>query len=53
MRRLLEGLPLDAADHDAEQNARWVLAHILDWHRRENKAKWWSSFAFATFRKRI
>lgn len=44
MRRLLEGLPLDGADRNAEQNANWVLAHLLDWHRRENKAKWWEFF---------
>jgi predicted RecB family nuclease len=44
MRRLLESLPLDAAERNAEQNASWVLAHILDWHRRENKAKWWEFF---------
>lgn len=44
MRRLLEGLPIDAAGRNAEQNASWVLAHILDWHRRENKAKWWEFF---------
>lgn len=44
MRRLLEGLPLDAEDRSNEQHASWVLAHILDWHRRENKAKWWEFF---------
>ena len=27
-----------------EQQARWVLANILDWHRREEKAVWWEFF---------
>lgn len=44
MQRLLEGMPPDPADRSAEQNAAWVLAHILDWHRRENKAKWWEFY---------
>jgi len=25
-------------------HARWILAHILDWHRREDKATWWEYF---------
>ena len=24
--------------------ARWLLAHLLDWHRREEKAPWWEYF---------
>ena len=31
-------------DRDPEQQARWVLANILDWHRREEKAVWWEFF---------
>ena len=31
-------------DRDGEQQARWVLANILDWHRREEKAVWWEYF---------
>jgi predicted RecB family nuclease len=27
-----------------EQHARWLLAHLLDWHRRELKAPWWEFF---------
>ena len=26
------------------ENARWVLANLLDWHRREEKAAWWEYF---------
>jgi hypothetical protein len=30
--------------HTEEQQARWLLANVLDWHRRENKAVWWEYF---------
>lgn len=45
---LIERLTADVPDireeRNLEQQARWVLAHILDWHRREEKAKWWEFF---------
>ncbi len=37
-------VPLDPADRTPEQHARWLLAHSLDWHRREQKALWWEYF---------
>jgi hypothetical protein len=42
--RLTDGVPVDVLDRSAEQHARWLLAHILDWHRREEKAVWWEYF---------
>lgn len=42
--RLTEGLPAAIQDRTAEQQARYILAHILDWHRREVKAAWWEYF---------
>src|SRR5205807_4744021 len=27
-----------------EQGARWLLANLLDWHRRESKAEWWEFY---------
>jgi hypothetical protein len=27
-----------------EQHARWLLAYLLDWNRREQKAAWWEHF---------
>jgi predicted RecB family nuclease len=27
-----------------EKQARWLLANMLDWHRREKKATWWEYF---------
>ncbi|MFN8093206.1 MAG: TM0106 family RecB-like putative nuclease [Vicinamibacteria bacterium] len=42
--RLLEGVPVDRALRSDEQQARWLLAYLLDWHRREDKATWWEYF---------
>jgi len=42
--RLLEGVPVDRALRNAEQQARWLLAYLLDWHRREDKATWWEYY---------
>lgn len=41
---LVEGLPDEAERNDAER-ARQLLAHLLQWHRREDKAFWWRYFA--------
>jgi len=42
--RLLNGVPEVRADRSAEQQARWLLAFLLDWHRREDKAGWWEYY---------
>jgi uncharacterized protein len=42
--RLLEGLPEAAASRSAPQQARWLLAALLDWHRREALPQWWQFF---------
>jgi predicted RecB family nuclease len=42
--RLTDDVPVDAAVRNAEQHARWLLAYVLDWHRREEKAAWWEYF---------
>lgn len=39
--KLTADVPVDPAERSPEQQGRWVLAHILDWHRREKKAVWW------------
>src|SRR5207302_2017959 len=43
-RRLTADVPADTADRTEEQHARWILANVLDWHRRENKAVWWEYY---------
>jgi len=30
---------------NAEQNARWLLAHLLEYFHRENRVDWWEYFA--------
>jgi len=42
--RLTEGVPDDVAERSAEQQGRWLLAHMLDWHGREQKSVWWEYF---------
>jgi uncharacterized protein len=42
--RLTHDVPVDPAERSPQQHARWLLAHTLDWHRRENKAVWWEYF---------
>jgi uncharacterized protein len=41
---LTADVPLERSDRSELQQARWVLAHLLDYHRRENKAPWWEFF---------
>lgn len=41
---LLDGVPADPDARDAEQHARFVLAHMMEFHRREDKASWWEYF---------
>ncbi len=41
---LVEGIPADKSQRTEEQSARWLLAALLDWHRREDKADWWEYF---------
>lgn len=45
--RLTADVPADPEERTAEQQARWLLASILDWHRREEKAVWWEYFRLA------
>ena len=44
---LIDGVPIDPAERSGEQEARWMMAQLLDWHRRENKATWWEGFRLA------
>lgn len=42
--RLTADVPSDREQRSNEQQARWVLAHLLDWHRRELKSTYWELF---------
>ncbi len=39
--RLIADVPTDPAGRNGEQHARWLLAQLLGWHRREDKSTWW------------
>ena len=41
---LKRGVSADPALRSEEDAARWLLANLLDWHRRESKADWWEYF---------
>jgi uncharacterized protein len=38
------GVPADRTQRDEEQQGRWLLAALLDWHRREAKPQWWDHY---------
>ena len=42
--KLTLDIPIDPETRNKEQQARWILAYLLDWHRREDKAVWWEFF---------
>jgi predicted RecB family nuclease len=42
--RLLQGLPPVASQPQHPQHPRWLLAQLLGWHRREDKAQWWERY---------
>jgi predicted RecB family nuclease len=41
---LLEGVPIEPTERSPAQQARFVLAHMMEFHRREDKAAWWEYF---------
>jgi uncharacterized protein len=44
MAALLAGVPEEATERDEAHNARYLLAHLLEWHRREDKSTYWEYF---------
>ena len=47
MERLLQDVPPERGERSDEQHARWLLAYLLEWHRREDKSAWWEFFRMA------
>lgn len=41
---LSDDVPADPLERSPEQHGRWLLANMLEWHRREDKAVWWEFF---------
>ncbi len=48
--RIAGDVPPDPDERTGEQHAQWLLANMLDWHRREKKAIWWSISGLAACR---
>jgi len=42
--RLVADLPDLESEVTNEQKARWLLAQLLEWHRREDKSMWWEYY---------
>jgi uncharacterized protein len=42
--RLTKDISADPEHRNDEEAARWLMANLLDWHRRESKADWWEYF---------
>jgi len=42
--QLTKGIPADRKVRTKEQQAQWLLAQLLDWHRRDAKPKAWRYF---------
>jgi predicted RecB family nuclease len=45
--KLVEGVPADSSERTEKEQATWLLAQLLDWHRRENKATYWEGYRLA------
>src|SRR6185503_17441928 len=41
---LVSDVPIEKENRTAEQQAKWLLANMLDWYRREKKSFWWEVF---------
>ena len=46
MARLVANLPEDKTEWNREQRALWLLAQLLEYHRREKKSAWWEYYRF-------
>jgi predicted RecB family nuclease len=44
MERLLRHVPIEPSERTREQQAKWLLAHMMEFHHREEKAPWWEYF---------
>jgi uncharacterized protein len=44
VKKLTDGISADPEARSEGDKARWLLAAMLDWHRREDKATWWEYY---------
>ena len=45
--RLLASVPVEPSERTGAQQSRFLLAHLMEFHRRETKAAWWEYFRLA------
>lgn len=45
--RLLQRVPPEATQPTHAQHSYWLLAYLLDWHRREDKSQYWERYRLA------
>jgi uncharacterized protein len=45
--QLRASVPASPADRSPTEQARWLLSHLLEWHRREASVSWWNYFRLA------
>ena len=43
---LTSDVPNDPTERSSHEQGRWLLAQILNWHRREKKSTWWQYFSW-------
>ena len=41
---LLKNVPTERENRNSEAQAKWLLANMLDWYRREKKSFWWDVY---------
>ncbi|MCS4432861.1 TM0106 family RecB-like putative nuclease [Aquiflexum gelatinilyticum] len=41
---LMKGMPVNREERTPVQQGKYLLAHMLDWYRREKKSFWWEFF---------
>jgi predicted RecB family nuclease len=44
MAKLTQDVPTEVDERTSDQQARWLLANLIEWHRREEKTAWWEFF---------
>ena len=51
-RDLLGDVPIDPDERSDAERARFALAHMMEFHRREDKASWWDYFRLLALEER-
>jgi uncharacterized protein len=45
--RLIADVPADPRNRSIEEQSRWIMANVLDFHQREEKTVWWEYFTLS------